>query len=595
MKSKSTYVLQMMLSMVLVGPLFFVLALPVDAYGNIAPKGTKIGAVQFDAIIELNRYSPHSWRHDYTMIFARYWVARDYYSAAIVWAEPQSTDIFFTIHPPSLLIVSNEQSFKVCHESINKDNEMYIKPLGERGVLRHKFGGYPIGKIRFTEREALTERIYESDLKGLKDINTVDGEVLKLSILDNERVYKRDVSQLKMKTNGEHIDSMQLFNADKRLLKDISYEYETKRGKTHLRRQTVVLPEQPIMVGFKGEGIKVTLDGKEYQYRDLKATHHMGGRKCIIEYETVTLGDQEVPLPVKVTVYNQKDRRILRCVRVMNFKQVELDTTDTEEAARRFCAVTADHIEYRKLREKYWKKDQTEIEKKDIEIIEQLCDRFEKELAAADKNTGEKLKNLNALIELDRIIGDESEIERHYQNYLSTLRDSKLTQMTLVGGYGVIETSMFRGRRSEAEQLLGTWVKAVLDIHDAESILLFAKRQLAKNRLWPTAVLLEAFSNKKHCPAEARFEAQALRCSALGELSKLLRVNDIAKKGLIAEVQVDWVASVGKDDVDKMFADSMDQAGCCFANLSESTESQHALKKHLEKIAKEINQAKNKQ
>ena len=562
---------------------------------KIEPTGTNIGgAIQFDAVIELNRYSPDSLRQDYTMMFARYWVARNYYSVAVVWAEPQSTDMFFAART-GLSMSSNEHSFNICHQTKTKSDEAYKKPLGQRGVFCHKFGSYPIDNIRFVEQEALAERIYVSDLIGLEDANQAAGEVLDLSISSAEGGDKRVVSQLKIQKNGERINSMQLFNADKRLLKDISYKYENNGSKAYLRWQTVVLPERPMMVGFKGEGMRVTLDGKEYQYRDLQATHHSGGRTCTIEYEPVTLGDKKVPLPVKVTVRTQKEGQILRCVQMMNFKQVELNATGAEEAARRFGEFNADQREYRELRLKYWKKDQTEIEKKDIEIIEQLCDRFEKELASADKNTGEKLKNLNALIELDRIIGDESEIKRHYQNYLSTLHDSKLTQMTLVGGYGVIETSMFRGRRSEAEQLLGTWVKAVLDIHDAESILLFARRQLAKNRLWPTAVLLEAFSNKKDCPAEARFEAQVFRCIALGELCKLMRSEDIVKKGLIAEVQAHWVASIGKDNLDTMLADSLNQAMRSFALLPKPTESQQALKKHLDKIVQEINQATNKQ
>ncbi len=195
-------------------------------------------------------------------------------------------------------------------------------------------------------------------------------------------------------------------------------------------------------------------------------------------------------------------------------------------------------------------------------------------------------------MELDRIVGDQSELERHYQRYLSTLGENKLFQMTLVGGYGVIETAMFWGRRTEAAKLLARWVDAVLVINDAESILLFARSQLAKKRFWTTAKLLEAFSNKRHFLADARFEAEALRCAALHELWKLLR-NPDAMKGLVAKVQADWVSSSnGTDNLDKLTADSVGQAQQSFANLPEPTESQQALKKQLDKIDKEINQAK---
>ena len=106
---------------------------------------------------------------------------------------------------------------------------------------------------------------------------------------------------------------------------------------------------------------------------------------------------------------------------------------------------------------------------------------------------------------------------------------------------------------------------------------------------------MEAFSSKKHCSADARFEAQSLRCMALGELCKLLRIDDIAKKGLIAEVQANWVASIRKDNLETMFADNIDQARRSFISLPKPTEYQQTLKKHLDKIVQEINHTKNEQ
>jgi len=571
-----------------VGCLIITMALNSNASSKIEPTGTNIsGAIQLDAIIELNRYSPDSLRQDYTIVFARYWVARSYYSVAVVWAEPQSTDMFFAAST-GLSVSSNEHSFNICHQTKTKSNEAHKKPLGERGVFRHKFGSYPIDNIRFAEREYLAERIHATDLLGLEDANQADGEPQDISIPTCEGGDERDVAQLKIQTDGERIDSMKLFNSDKRLLKDISYEYENIKGKNCLRKLTAILPERPLMVGFKGEGVKVTLEGKEYRYRELLATHHVGGRTCIVEYETVQLGDKKVTFPVKVTVHNRKNGLILRCVQMMNFKQVELDADGAEEAAIQFGTFDADYCKYHDLREKYWKKLPNEIEEKDVEDIVQLKVRFKKALGEADKNTGEKLKQLNALIELNLIVGHESELEHHYRNYLSTLNDSKLTQMVLVGGYGVIETAMFRKRQSEAEKLLVLWVNAVLEIKDVELILFFAKSQLAKNRLWTTANLLKSFSNKTNCSADAQFEAESLRCNALGELYKLVHTNDIARKGLIAEIQANWVASISKDNLETMLADSMNQARRFFIELSEQTESQKALKEQLEEIEKMI-------
>ena len=562
------------------------------AAGRAEPAGTNMGAVQFDGVIELNRYSARSLLHDYTVMFARYWVARDYYSAAVVWAEPQSTDLFFAIRPPSLSVASSGQEFKVCHESIKKSNEPYKKPLGERGVFRYKFGSYPIGNVRFGEQEALATRIYTADLKDWKEVSQTGGKELEVSIPASEANGTRDVAKLRVQASAGHIDSMELFDARQQLLKSISYEYASKGGKAYLRRQIVTLPERPITVGFKGEGMKVTLDAKEYRYRELEAMHHAGGRRCIADYEPVGLGNKEVILPVRVTVRGGKDDQILRCVHLTNFKKVELDAVGVAEAARQFGAVSADQREYEKLRRKYWKKAPEAIKKDDVEAIGQLRGRFEKTLAAPDESPGEKLRHLNILMDLDVILGDKSGIEHHYKRYLTTLAENKLLWMTLVGGYGVIETAMFRERRSEAAMLLDRWVDTVLEINDAQSILLFAKRQLAKKRLWTTAVLLEKFVAKQHLDADVRFEADVLRCTAIDELCRLM-FNPEAIKGLTAEMEADWVRSwTGPGGLEKMLADSLGQGGRAFEDLSAPTESQQVLKAQLGKIGKEMNQGK---
>lgn len=588
MKSRRIYISGTALAAVLTVYLFPAFGLCTSATGKIEPTSTNIGVVQFDAIIELNHYSPHSLRHDYTVLFARYWVARDCYSAAVVWAEPQSTDLFFAVHPPGLSVVSNEQAFKVCHESIKKGNEAYKKPVGERGVFRSMFGSYPIDNVRFAEQEALATRIYAADLRQLQDANQTCTEALDLSIPAAESGNAREIAKLKVESSGDHINSIQLFNAKQQLLKSISYEYESKVGKGCLRRQIVTLPERPMTVGFKGDGIKVTLDGKEYHYRDLEARHHVGGQTCTVEYEPVPLADKKVPLPVRVTVRGGKDDQILRCVHLMNFKKVELDAAGAEELAKQFARFTDEQRKYQELRSKYWDKRVADIEEPEIQTIRQLRTRIEKDAPVADSSVGQKLKHLNVLMELDLILGDTAELERHYQRYLSTLYENKLSKLTLVGGYGVIETAMFRGRQTEAQKLLDRWVDTVLPMNDPESVLLFARRQLAKTRFWTTIKMLEKLPAKRDMGADVRFEAEVHRCTALAELCKLLHADDIGEKGLAAKVESDWVAPIGKDGLDRMLADSMDQAKQYFTGLPAPTEPHLALRRQLDKIGQEV-------
>jgi hypothetical protein len=587
MKYKRTCESHITFGILLVCLLFIATVTLGRASGNIEPVGTNIGAVQFDAVIELNRYSPRSDRHDYTIMFARYWVSPDYYSIAVVWAEPQSTDLFFAVQPPSLCVASNKQVFKVFHDSIKKVDEAYTKPLDERSILRQKFGGYSMGNIRFAEREALAERIYTHDLKDREDANQPDEGIFAVDGGDT-----RDVAHLKVRSNGQRIDAMKLFNSEQKMLKDISYEYESKGGKSHLCRQSVTLPERPMMVGFNGKGMRVTLDGKEHWYRDLEAKHHAGGRTCSVDCELVKLGDKKVTLPVQVIVRNAKDGRILRSVRMMNIKKVELDAAGVQKASSNFAGFSEQEHVYRKFCSKYWKKQPTDAEKTDIEAIRKLCLSLEEAVGSTGISTGRKLRYLHSLIELDRIIDDELNMGRHYKQYLLKLRENELRGMMLTGGYGVIETLMLRGLRSDGRKLLAHWLKVVLDVHDGESILIFSKLQLTKKRLWGTIVLLEGLVNDKQLCPNVRFEAEALRCLALSELCKLMSTEDVAKKGLLAQVQANWVAHVGKEKLETMLGKGTERARQSFASVADPTESQKALKEQLNKIEQEISDQK---
>ncbi len=77
MKEKTTFKFVKRLLLVFIALYFPALAQSVSAQSKILPKGKSIDAVRFDAVIELNRYSPDSLRHDYTIMFVRYWVACD--------------------------------------------------------------------------------------------------------------------------------------------------------------------------------------------------------------------------------------------------------------------------------------------------------------------------------------------------------------------------------------------------------------------------------------------------------------------------------------------------------------------------------------
>lgn len=177
---------------------------------KIEPTGTKVGAVQFDVIMELNS----SLRHTHVLIFARYWVAPDYYSVSVIWAEPH-TGLNYAVYPATLTITSDKQSFSMGHDIYPVYNSIYPKPLGERGVFRFMFGDYPIPNIRFADQEDLEKRIYVTDLRGFgEDANQSSGHNFDVSVSGGDAKNKREVAKLNIRASGERIDSMRLFNTE---------------------------------------------------------------------------------------------------------------------------------------------------------------------------------------------------------------------------------------------------------------------------------------------------------------------------------------------------------------------------------------------
>jgi hypothetical protein len=105
---------------------------------------------------------------------------------------------------------------------------------------------------------------------------------------------------------------------------------------------------------------------------------------------------------------------------------------------------------------------------------------------------------------------------------------------------------------------------------------------------------LEKLSAKGDLDAGVRFEAAVLRCTAINDLCKLLQDDDLAKKGLVARVQADWVASIGMDNLKLILTNGISQASRFFAELPAPTESQQVLKQQLDKIDQEVKEDENK-
>ena len=254
--------------------------------------------VQYDAVIELNSLT----RATHILLFARYWVSPDYYNVSVIWGEPHGSGLSFCTYPITLRIANSKEGFRLGHDIYDDYNLTYPKPFESRGVFRNMYGDYPIPDIRFADQEAEAQRIYASDIWPLIDANESVSGMLDVSLHSGDTRGQRSISSVKVNTNSGRIDALELLDPNGLALKDIHYKYDIVDGKSRLRSETVKLPEQPIIVGYRGKGLVVRIEGEEYSFRDFESIHHAGGRTATVEFTTVPLGNREIQLPSLVRV-----------------------------------------------------------------------------------------------------------------------------------------------------------------------------------------------------------------------------------------------------------------------------------------------------
>ena len=147
--------------------------------------------IRFDAIIELN--APQLKTN--TLIFARYWVTRHDYVIAMNWAEPQGPGLNFSTPPAGVTIESNKSFFSIESQIHPRLDSVFTKPIGERGIFRHKYNSYPFTDIRFAEPEFDKTQVYCSDFKNLSlDSNKAD-QLINLLNKPKKRKNKYDGGQ----------------------------------------------------------------------------------------------------------------------------------------------------------------------------------------------------------------------------------------------------------------------------------------------------------------------------------------------------------------------------------------------------------------
>lgn len=323
---------------------------------RIEPVGRTTGLIQFDAISETFIDTGDFRANQVT--FARYWVGQDYYAVSVVWYEPHGGGL-----PRGLVILSDQAGLRMDNEWYGDYvpiNTTYPKPIGERGPYSATGWAVPLcAGIRFAEAEALSRRVYVSDLGPLSEPGRDTNAVADLKVQEAVGGAKRRLAQLKVRAKGDRIESMDLFDGQQRPLASMRYEYGSDGNQPRLSRLVADLPVRPekLAVDDPNVTVRVKRDGtwheKTVQVPHVDHVSHKGGRTCTVTYKDVTVGDQVVRLPVHVEVRVTDDRRLLRAARLLGFRRVDMDKAEVWEAAKAFAHVGTEDWALPRLVRKY--------------------------------------------------------------------------------------------------------------------------------------------------------------------------------------------------------------------------------------------------
>ena len=534
--------------------------------------------MRFDATIELN--APLCGTH--AVLFARYWVSPDLYRVAVVWAEPHAGSPNFPIYPPTSNVVSDREAFRIDNQFQHNYDGVFPRPLGRRGVFYHKFNVYYFSDIRFAEQEALNLRIHANDIQPLKNTGGLDGEqVFDVSARRPGDECRQALTRLGVRATEGRLDELRLLDAEGGLLKSVEYEYTNQKDGNQLHKQTVLLPELPITVGFKGKGPAITIAGEKRRYKQFEAAHHPAGRKCIVNYQPIKINGRPVSLPARIIVYSGDGKSILRSARLYNFSDSELSADQLKKSAEQFSLFESNEIKCREMLRKYWLKDKADVAQADVKTMEQLHTHFAHK-PAAPMNVGQKLRRANMLLQLDWILGHRPRLERDFREYVSLLTANDLNQMIFVGGKHAIELTIRWGQLALADKLIETWLDAAVSRNNVESALDFAAMSIWRDRFCIIARLMERVLQTPQVSPSQRFVAQALRCTSLARAYEKLKDPDSVKKE-IGIAQARWVSSKMSTEVLRRdLMQGITDAKQVFAGLDKPTRQQNALKVQLD-------------
>jgi hypothetical protein len=510
----------------------------------------------------------------------------------VVWMEPWGRGLRFPVYPESLTAGSDEHAFSMNHDIYSVYDVRFTKPIGDRGIFRFMFGDYPITNICYAEPEALAMRLYEGDLKASVQDGGGGNQNSSIEIRDSVSRSHRVVSNLTVTTRSGLVRSLEMFGDKHSVLKRVEYEYDDHASPPRLLRERVILPQTLMNVGLQSGSLKVAIGNTNYLFSEFPIVHEKGGRICTVEYNRIPLGKRQVSLPTSIEVYDGLTTNLLRSVSMTSFREMNLSSEQAEDAAEGFAGITTDYKDYQILLSNYWGEPLDHVTPADMKSIERLLDRFRPPSPRGNESIGEVLKRLNMQMNLSEMIGNDSDVEVSFQEYLKTLRENGLSGMLLDGGYGVVEWAMQWGRYREANRLLGIWLRTLSPVSDGEAALGFAESEIRKKDFWTCFRFLQCIPNDVCSSAGQRFERAAGMFVCLHRLMELFTNSPAVEDGF-PRMQVEMArVAVSKDELERLAAMASDDAYKMLGTAMNLTDFQKAVKKQLQEIKEPLSETK---
>ncbi|MCP5519872.1 MAG: hypothetical protein H7A45_21745 [Verrucomicrobiales bacterium] len=540
------------------------------------PPDRGAGGVQADAVIRLEP----AFAFGPVTLFARYWVATNYYHLGVVWAEPHGTGLWFPLYPPTLVIGSDDGQFVISHGIYPAHNAEYSKPVGEPGPFRSFFGAYPVGEARYADREARLTRLFAAAMADFPAGRTTN----EFAGFADAVAGKASPERVRLCASDGRVEWVEFLDAEDGVRKRLDYEWVTRGGRTVLGHQFVSLAEEKVLVELPGEGVRITLDDEAFAYDQLQVVHRSGGRKGAVHYEPVALGGSVVSLPFHAEILGATNNTPLRSVTLTNYQRTNFDSEAARSAAVAFAGFSPELTGYRRLLEKYWQQSAQHVLPDDVAELRRLRSHFEAEGGGHRSSLGEDLRRLNVLMEINRLLGDVRELDRWYEAYLARLVAEGLFETVLVGGGGVIETAMLWGRTEEATSLLHRWADVARGIPTLAVVKKYLARELLRGQFWPAIRVIERLAENPVCADGDLFELACMKCVGWNGLVLMLRdrreLHDLPRTSQSA-----WVlSSVTLQEAEARLMDSVAAARSIGERLVEMTPVQRSWKAQLDSI-----------